>query len=80
MGQKEFFALYELFTSFHATDVGDFKRKAVTAINRYLEKEEDKELVKKAKKMKDFIVCYNDLTSSHEVDDFRNALLQQIKS
>lgn len=78
MGQKDLKDFKEMLSSFYATDVGDFKRKAVTAINRYLEVEQDTQLKNQLNQIKDFVVCYNNLTSQNELDDFRLALLDKI--
>ena len=65
----------------YETDIGDFKRKVVLYLNRFIEKQEDQDLKKKIQDLKYSTVC-QELSSKDQmenIDNLRFTLLEQLK-
>lgn len=72
----------EKIQSLYETDIGDFKRKVVTYLNRYLEgniSNQDRILFKT---IKQFVVCYitPEKNIMLEIDDLRFSILKKLES
>lgn len=66
--------------SIYETDMGDFKRRSVTYLNRYLETLNSDTEKMKIKQIKKFVVCYitpeQDIIK--EIDELRHVILQKL--
>lgn len=74
--------LKEQINSLYEVDMGDFKRKVITYLNRYLEgaiSNQDRMLVKFTKQ---FVICYitPEKNIIQEIDDLRLSILQKLES
>jgi len=65
----------------YETDMGDFKRKTITYLNRFLEQETRVDVILKMKEIKDWVICYvtPEKVPTEEIDTLRLMLLQKLK-
>ena len=67
--------------SLYETDMGDFKRKVVTYLNRYLEEAASNQAKMKIKDIKKFVVCYTTPEKDviKEIDELRFSVLEKLQ-
>ena len=66
----------------YETDMGDFKRKVILYLNRFVQNQNNQDLKKKIQDLKNFIL-YREISSKNQTEDIDNLrfdLLEKLKS